>query len=88
MASGLARGASGANARVMPLTGSGELRVRGIERAQRGYGVLTRARLAELCGARRWREPLFDLALADAVARGSVVKLTDDLYEYAEVAAA
>jgi hypothetical protein len=52
-----------------------------IERALRGYGVLTRARLEELCGARRWREPMFNSALSAAVRRGAVVKLTDELYE-------
>lgn len=54
-----------------------------IERALRGYGVLTRRRLAQECRARCWREPEFDAALAEAIERGSVVKLTDDLYESA-----
>ena len=52
-----------------------------IERALRGYGVLTRNRLAEICCARSWREPRFDTALSSAVARGSVKKLSDELYE-------
>jgi hypothetical protein len=60
-----------------------EAEVQEIERVLRGYGVLTRERLEEICHARRWREPLFDSALSSAVARGAVLKLTDDLYELA-----
>ena len=52
-----------------------------LERALRGYGILTRNRLAEICGAEHWRESLFNSALAAAVARGSIVKLSDELYE-------
>lgn len=58
-----------------------EAEVRKIEGALRGYQVLTRDRLASICGSRHWREAVFDAALASAVRRGSVVKLTDDLYE-------
>src|SRR5947209_15491949 len=60
-----------------------EAEVHGIERALRGYGVLTRERLEEICHAGRWRESLFDSALSSAVARGAIVKLSDDLYELA-----
>lgn len=55
-----------------------------IERTLRGYGVLTKGKLAELCGGRRWREPLLSTALAAAVERGSVVRLSDELYEAAD----
>jgi len=33
---------------------------------------------------RRWREPLLSTALAPAVKRGSVVRLSDELYESAD----
>jgi hypothetical protein len=64
-----------------------EAEVSEIERALRGYRVLTRRRLEEICHARRWREPLFESALSAAIDRGAVVKLTDDLYELNENAA-
>lgn len=46
----------------------------------RSNGVLTRARLVELCGASHWNEP-FTPALALAVSSGRVRLLGDELYE-------
>ena len=53
-------------------------------RALRGYGVLTRARLVEVCGAARWSDAGFKQALAQAIASGRVRHLGDELYELAE----
>lgn len=44
-------------------------------------GVLTRARLRELCGAAHWSEPGFESALALAVSNGRVRSLGGGLYE-------
>ena len=52
-----------------------------IVRALRTYGVLTRARLADLSGAAHWSEPGFRRALAVAVASGRVRPLGDELFE-------
>ena len=61
-----------------------EAEIHEIERTLRGYGVLTRDRLAEICGGGRWREPLLSTALAVAVERGTVVRVSDELYESAD----
>jgi hypothetical protein len=50
----------------------------------RPYRVLTRARLADLCGAAHWTEPSFTQALARAVISGRVSPLGDQLYEIAD----
>ena len=47
----------------------------------RTYGVLTRTRLADLCGAAHWSEPDFRRALEVAVASGRVKPLGDELFE-------
>jgi hypothetical protein len=58
-----------------------EAEVEEIVRALRGYGVLTRARLAEICGAAHWSDLGFRRALAQAVSSGRVRRLGDHLYE-------
>lgn len=47
-------------------------------------GVLTQARLRELCGAAHWSEPGFASALSLAVSSGRVKTLGGELYEVAE----
>jgi hypothetical protein len=64
--------------------GRQEPEVEDIVRALRGYRVLTRARLREVCGAAHWSDSGFAQALARAVATGRVRQLGDDLYEIAE----
>jgi hypothetical protein len=54
--------------------------VEDIGRALRGYGVLSRARLVEVCGAVHWPDTGFRQALAQAVASGRVRRLGADLY--------
>jgi hypothetical protein len=49
--------------------------------ALRVYGVLTRARLVEVCRAAHWSDAGFERALATAIATGRVRRLGDDLYE-------
>jgi hypothetical protein len=59
--------------------------VQDLVRALRSYGVLTRARLAELSGAIHWSSELaFENALRAAVTAGRINKLTDDLFELSE----
>lgn len=58
-----------------------EAEVQDIVTTLRTYGVLTRARLAELCRAGHWSEPAFAQALALAVSEGRIRPLGDDLYE-------
>jgi hypothetical protein len=58
--------------------------VEDIVRALRGYGVLTRARLLEVCGAAHWSDPDAKRALAHAVSSGRIRQLGDDLYEMAD----
>ena len=53
-------------------------------RALRGYGVLTRARLLDVCGAARWSDAGARRALARAVSSGRIRRLGDDLYEIGE----
>jgi hypothetical protein len=50
----------------------------------RPYRVLTRARLAHLCGAVHWSQPDFRRALALAVSSGRVKALSRELYEITE----
>lgn len=61
-----------------------EAEVEDIVHALRGYRVLTRARLREVCGAAHWSDSGFNRALAYAVSTGRVRQLGDDLYEIAE----
>jgi hypothetical protein len=55
-----------------------------IVHALRSYGVLTRARLLEVCGAAHWSDSGAERALAHAVSSGRIRQLGDDLYEIAE----
>ena len=55
-----------------------------IVRALRGYGVLTRTRLLDVCGATHWSDAGARRALAHAVSSGRIRQLGDDLYEIAE----
>jgi hypothetical protein len=55
-----------------------------VVRTLSGYGVLTRARLLELCGAAHWSDGGGRRAVADAVSRGRIRHLGDDLYEIAD----
>ena len=61
-----------------------EAEVEDIVNALRGYRVLTRAGLAEACGAAHWSDSGFRRALAQAVSTGRVRRLGDDLYEISE----
>jgi hypothetical protein len=61
-----------------------EAEVEAIVNALRGYRVLTRAGLAEACGAAHWSDSGFRRALAQAVSTGRVRRLGDDLYEISE----
>jgi len=61
-----------------------EAEVEAVVSALRGYGVLTRARLAEICGAAHWSDSGFRAALAKAVSSGRIRRLGDDLYEIGE----
>jgi hypothetical protein len=58
--------------------------VEDIVSALRRYGVLTRARLAELCGSAHWPDSGFGSTLRQAVSTGRVRRLGDELYEVAE----
>ena len=60
--------------------------VEDVVRTLRGYGVLTRARLLELCGAGHWSDGGGRRAVADAVSSGRIRQLGDDLYEIADPA--
>ena len=62
-----------------------EAEVEDVVRTLSGYGVLTRARLLELCGAAHWSDGGGRRAVADAVSRGRIRQLGDDLYEIAEL---
>jgi hypothetical protein len=61
-----------------------EAEVEDIVRALRGYGVLTRARLLDVCGAAHWSDAGARRALARAVSTGRIKQLGDDLYEIGE----
>ena len=58
--------------------------VEDIVHALRGFGVLTRAHLVDVCGAAHWSDSGFKRALAHAVSTGRIRRLGDDLYEIAE----
>jgi len=61
-----------------------EAEVEDIVRALRGYGVLTRARLLDVCRATHWSDAGAKRALAHAVSSGRIKQLGGDLYEIAE----
>jgi hypothetical protein len=61
-----------------------EAEVEDIVRVLRGYRVLTRARLLEICGAAHWSDTGSKRALTLAVSSGKIRQLGDDLYEIAE----
>jgi hypothetical protein len=61
-----------------------EAEVEEIVNALRRYRVLTRTRLAEVCGAAHWSDSGFRRALAQAVSSGTVRRLGADLYEISE----
>jgi osmotically inducible protein OsmC len=61
-----------------------EAEVEDVVRTLSGYGVLTLARLLELCGAAHWSDGGGRRAVADAVSSGRIRQLGDDLYEIAE----
>jgi osmotically inducible protein OsmC len=63
-----------------------EAEVEDVVRTLRGYGVLTRARLLELCGAGHWSDGGGRRAVAEAVSSGRIRQLGDDLYEIADPA--
>jgi hypothetical protein len=61
-----------------------EAEIDDIVRALRGYGVLTRARLLDVCRATHWSDAGAKRALARAVSSGRIRQLGDDRYEIAE----
>ena len=61
-----------------------EVEIEDLVRALRGYGVLTRARLLDVCGATHWSDAGATRALARAVSTGTIRQLGDDLYEIGE----
>jgi osmotically inducible protein OsmC len=61
-----------------------EAEVEDVVRTLGRYGVLTRARLLDLCGAAHWSGGGGRRAVADAVSSGRIRRLGDDLYELAE----
>ena len=61
-----------------------EAEIGDLVRALRGYGVLTRARLLDVCGAAHWSDAGARRALARAVSSGRIRQLGDDLYEIGE----
>jgi osmotically inducible protein OsmC len=63
-----------------------EAEVDDVVRTLSGYGVLTRARLLELCGAAQWSDGGGRRAVADAVSSGRIRQLGEDLYEIADPA--
>jgi osmotically inducible protein OsmC len=63
-----------------------EAEIEDVVRTLRGYGVLTRARLLELCGAGHWSDGGGRRAVAEAVSSGRIRQLGDDLYEIADPA--
>jgi hypothetical protein len=61
-----------------------EAEIEDIVHALRRYGVLTRARLLDICGAAHWSDSGAEQALAHAVSSGRIRRLGDELYEIAE----
>ena len=61
-----------------------EAEVEDLVRALRGYRVLTRARLFDVCRATHWSDAGAKRALARAVSTGRIRQLGDDLYEIGE----
>jgi hypothetical protein len=61
-----------------------EAETEAIVHALHRYGVLTRARLLDVCGAAHWPDSGAERALAHAVSSGRIKQFGDDLYEIAE----
>jgi len=61
-----------------------EVETEDIVHALRSYGVLTRARLLDICGAAHWSDSGAERALSHALSSGRIRQLGDDLYEIAE----
>jgi len=61
-----------------------EAEIEDLVRALRRYGVLTRARLLDVCRATHWSDAGAKQALARAVSTGRISQLGDDLYEIGE----
>jgi hypothetical protein len=61
-----------------------EAEVEDVVRALATYGVLTRAGLADICGAAHWTDPGFRMAIARAISSGRIRPLGDELYEICE----
>jgi hypothetical protein len=57
-----------------------EAEIEELVRALRGYGVLTRARLLDVCWATHWSDAGAKRALARAASTGRIRQLGDDLY--------
>jgi hypothetical protein len=55
-----------------------------LTRVLRSYGVLTGERLREFSGGRHWEGPIFESVLCEAIRRGRIRKLGEDLYELDE----
>jgi hypothetical protein len=67
-----------------PAPGRQEAEVEDLVRALRGYGVLTRAHLLEVCGAAHWPDSGAGRALARGVSTGRIRQLGEDFYEATE----
>jgi hypothetical protein len=61
-----------------------EAEIQDVVSALRAYGVLSRPRLAQVCGASHWSDPGFRHALEQAISAGKIHPLGDDLYEIVE----
>jgi 3-phenylpropionate/trans-cinnamate dioxygenase ferredoxin reductase component len=66
------------------LRGRQDAEVEAIVRALSRYGVLTRARLLEFCGAAHWSDSGAKRAIAQAISDGRIRQLDPDLYEISE----
>jgi hypothetical protein len=76
--------AAASSSRLPQLHTRREAQTEDIVRALRRYGVLTRARLLDVCGAAHWSDTGAEQALAHAVRSGRIRRLGDDLYEIAD----
>ena len=64
--------------------GRHDAEVEAIVRALSQYGVLTRARLLEFCGAANWSDSGAKRGIARAISDGRIRQLDADLYEIRE----
>jgi len=62
-----------------------DAQVEHVVRVLRGYRVLTEADLREASGAARWSDAGFRRALDEAVSRGRIRRLGNELYESVEL---